>query len=166
MGSRSSALRCLLFIYLAACSIFICGCGTPAVMIGLRAEYPAQRFILIIDPMPAAFVPVDSLQPTLRWESFPRVWDIENKIGTVADVSYQLRISGDVFNYSRDGLKEPCHKIETSLEPSKKYLWTVRACFVLNGENRCTVWGAISKWEYWTFSHPNMWSYRFQAPGK
>ena len=168
MGLRTFTYRCLFFICWAACSVLLYGCGAPAVMIGLRAEYPEQRFILFIDPIPAAFVLVDSLQPTLRWESFPRVEDIENKIGTVADVSYQLRISGDGFNYnySRDGVKEPCHKIETPLEPSKNYLWTVRACFVLNGENRCTVWGAVSKWEYWTFPHPNVWSYRFQAPPK
>lgn len=170
MGSQSLTSRCLFFIFFVAWSIFLsislCGCGPPAVMIGLRAEYPEQRFFMFIDPIPAAFVPVDSLQPTLRWESFPRSKDQESKIGNVSNVNYQLRISAEGFGYTRDDLKEPYHRIETPLAPSKKYFWTVRACFELNGENRCTVWGALSKWEYWTFSHPNGWSYRFQTPAQ
>ncbi len=158
--------QALFFISCVICSICLCGCGPPLVTVGLRAEYPEQSFRLYLDTPPGAFVPVDSLQPTLRWESFPRSKDLEQKIGQVENVVYQLRILGKEFTYARDDLREPCHRMDVPLKPSEKYLWTVRACFELKGENRCTVWGALSKWEYWTFSHPNSWSYRFQTPAK
>jgi len=134
-------------------------------MVGLRAEYPEQRFRLFLDEL-AKFVPVDSLQPTLRWESFPRKKDFDAKIGEVSDVTYQLKIAGDGMLYSKDALREPYHTIDVPLKPSTKYLWTVRACFKLKGEPRCTVWGSVSKWEFWSFSHPNNSSFRFQTPAK
>jgi hypothetical protein len=133
-------------------------------MHGLRAEYPEQRFFFLVDAPPASFVEVDSLQPTLRWEPFPRKKDLEAGIGNVSDVTYQLRISSDGWYYEKDNLIEPRHTVDAPLKPSTRYVWTVRACFTLDGEPRCTVWGCVSAWEYWSFTHPNINSYRFKTP--
>ncbi len=85
------------------------------------------------------------------------------------DVRYQLKVSriGDpAWRYERTGLEEPAHAIEVELAPDTKYLWTVRACFLLGGEPRCTEWGAVSYWERQEVAHPNLSSYRFKTPRK
>jgi len=150
-------------------SAVLYGCGPPLVTRGLRAEYPAQR-LYFLDPPPASFVKVDSLQPTLRWESFPREQDLSSytkeELSRITAVTYQLRVAAKGWSYVRDNLSEPCHRVEDVLQPSTKYLWTVRACFKLDGEPRCTEWGALSDWERRAVSHPNVWSYRFQTPSQ
>lgn len=124
------------------------GCGSMS-SIGLRPEYPPLQkggFRLW-----GEFVEVDSLQPTLRWQGFPRAEDLEahgaEALERVEDVSYELRIWKTVNGYSgrlvyaREGLALPEHELETALEPASKYLWTVRARFVLDGLARVTEWG-------------------------
>ena len=141
-------------------SIILYGCADPY---GLRAEYPKRK--LFIDD----YVIVDSLQPTLQWESFPRDQDLtgKNKIsGQVSDVTYQLRISAEDWYYSRDDLPEPYHRIEVLLSPATRYFWAVRACFKLNGEPRCTVWSSLNYWGYAACRQPNPSSYRFETPAK
>lgn len=140
--------------------ITMCGCSTPHQNLGLRAEYPEQR---------AGYAQVDSLQPTLQWESFPRKKDQKSEIkilSQVSDVTYQLRIETKGWYYLKDDLPEPHHRIEVSLRPSTVYLWTVRACFKLNGEPRCTIWGSVSLWEHWSYWHPNSDSYSFITPAQ
>ncbi len=148
--------------------ILLQGCGAPAVNLGLRAEYPQQRFWLLIDSPPAAFVKVDSLQPTLSWEPFPREGDSEARLkidpARIREVKYELRISTEGWFYSREDLEQPYHRVEDPLQPATKYFWTVRACFYLAEEPRCTEWGALSGWERGMFYHPNIWSYRFRTP--
>ena len=141
-------------------SIILYGCAEPY---GLRAEYPKQKFSF------ANYALVDSLQPTLQWESFPRDQDLtgKNKIsGQVSDVTYQLRISAEDWYYSRDDLREPYHRIEVLLSPATRYFWTVRACFKLNGEPRCTIWGCLNYWGYAACRQPHFSSYRFETPAK
>lgn len=166
---RGDAIR-FRVLQLTICTLLstvLYGCAPPLVTRGLRAEYPAQR-LYFPDPPPASFVKVDSLQPTLRWESFPREQDFSSsskeELSRITAVTYQLRIANKGWSYVRDNLTEPCHKIEDALQPSTKYLWTVRACFKLDGEPRCTEWGALSDWDRKAVSHPNVWSYRFQTP--
>lgn len=145
------------------------GCGTPLVNNGLRAEYPRQRFFLFWDDAPAGFVTVDSLQPTLKWEPFPQKKEPGSEFksnGQVRDVIYQLRMASEGWFYAKDDLKEPWHKIEVPLKASTRYLWTVRACFKLDGEPRCTIWGSVSDFEYWSYHHPNGSSYRFKTPAQ
>jgi hypothetical protein len=49
--------------------------------------------------------------------------------------------------------------------PKRNRLWTVRACFRIGEEPRCTGWGAISDWEQSAVWHPNFSaSYRFETP--
>jgi len=158
-------------IAFAAAMLFIAGCGQPLVNPGLRAIYPQQRMILFIDPAPGAFVPVDSLRPTLKWESFPRSRDLKGNRADfyrrIEGVSYELVLAEVGFPdwiYRRSGLKEASHKIEAPLKSRAKYLWTVRACFRIGEEPRCTEWGAISDWEKSALWHPNFASYRFETP--
>jgi len=150
-------------------SAVLYGCGPPLVTRGLRAEYPAQR-LYFPDPPPASFVKVDSLQPTLRWESFPREQDLSSytkeELSRITEVTYQLRIETKGWSYVKDDLSEPYHRVEVVLQFSTKYLWTVRACFKLDGEPRCTEWGAVSDWGRKAVCHPNFWSYRFQTPSQ
>ncbi len=101
------------------------------------------------------FSEVDSLQPTLSWEVFPRPIDLTvEKKGGFNNVTYDLRIwraEGSGRNrflehpaeivYERRGLREPSHTIEQPLKPSSMYFWSIRARFDLNGQPRVTQWG-------------------------
>lgn len=103
------------------------------------------------------FVLVDSVQPTLQWESFPRAHDLTDSGGQeqqITDVRYELR----VFNtttppsghdsllipaqqvYSARNISDPYHKIENKLDICSDYFWTVRARFKLDGRYRVTEW--------------------------
>jgi len=171
-NGRPDLLRLIAATALSGALLILSGCGQPVYNPGLRALYPQQRMILFVDPPPGAFVPVDSLQPTLKWESFPRSRDLAGSMADVyrriEDVRYELVLAeaGALDRvYRRDGLKEASHKVETPLKSRTKYLWTVRACFRIGEEPRCTEWGAISNWEDSAVWHPNfLASYRFETP--
>jgi hypothetical protein len=103
---------------------------------------------------------VDSLQPTLRWEAFPRAEDLKAdktaKLADARDVTYEVRIwraerdcslaicfPGELA-YARSGMNEPVHTVEAPLAPDATYLWTMRARFELYGEPRATQWGVLT----------------------
>jgi len=96
---------------------------------------------------------VDSLQPTFRWEAFPRPEDLKvDKAGRLAvarNPTYELRIwrAEDYLPaelvYTRSRLTEPVHTVETPFAPDTLYLWTIRARFELNGEPRVKEWGGL-----------------------
>lgn len=171
-NGRPDLLGLIAAIALSGALLALAGCGQPVYNQGLRALYPQQRMILFVDPPPGAFVPVDSLQPTLKWESFPRSRDLAGSMADfyrrIEDVRYELVLAeaGALDRvYRRDGLKEASHRVETPLKSRTKYLWTVRACFRIGEEPRCTEWGAISNWEDSAVWHPNfLASYRFETP--
>lgn len=112
------------------------------------------------------FVPVDDLQPTLRWESFPRPVDVAGlggQAGRFGDVRYEVVVYDNLavdFEssqrvYRRTELAEPSHRIEQALQPCGQYFWTVRAHFRVDGWPRVTEWtGAYDAlpstkpWEY------------------
>jgi hypothetical protein len=50
----------------------------------------------------------------------------------------------DVLVYSRSNLEQASHKLETALEPSSPYYWSVRAHFVEQGKDRITEWSRRS----------------------
>jgi hypothetical protein len=86
---------------------------------------------------------LDGLQPELRWEAWPRGFDIAAGSGSAQarDVRYQLRIYGEGgVAYERRGLTEARHRPERPLEPCRVYRWTVRAHFTLDGTPRVTEW--------------------------
>lgn len=140
-------LKCVLIF---AVSLFATSCSMKAPVFGLKPEYPENR----IDTDNIVFVKVDFLQPTLRWESFPRPQDlIEDKEGMLylmSNVTYDLNIwraEGDypyAKIYSKQGLREPYYQLEEPLEPCSKYFWTIRARFEIDSKVRVTEWG-ISK---------------------
>jgi hypothetical protein len=84
---------------------------------------------------------VNSLQPTLSWKPFKG-----------SDVTYDLKIwrSQDGNNhteliYSREGLIEADHALETPLQPDTCYLWTVRARYKMAGQTRFTEWATFTR---------------------
>ena len=145
------------------------GCGTKKV--GLQPQYPPVKkgtFALW-----GKFMEVDSLQPTLRWESFPRQEDRDadedGPLNRIEDITYEIRIwktitasSGELV-YARSRLTLPYHKLEKALEPSTKYLWSVRSHFMLDGHPRTIEWGLagfLLRFEV----VPNLSCFRFETP--
>lgn len=116
---------------------------------GLRPLYPEKPGSYSFSKIAT----VDSLQPTLRWEAFPRGADLEssgNHLARARNIRYELRIARTAdeaagiaaFNtvYQRDNLPEPQHTLEQPLEPGREYFWSVRARFELDGSTRLTPW--------------------------
>lgn len=118
---------------------------------------------------------VDSLQPTIAWQAFPRASDIKRvpeQMSLVKDVRYDLVIAaeknsspGEII-YQREGLMENSHKLEISLSPGKLYYWTVRARFELDGRKKLTEWSTTQKFSHKNIAVPNYYSYRFKTPKK
>jgi len=101
------------------------------------------------------------IRPNLEWDAFS---------GLAEDVTYDLRIwrskigwrqvqQGSVV-YERQGITQPSHQIEMTLEPSTHYLWAVRAHFKLNDQIQITPWsyeiaaGALDEPQYYHFWTP------------
>lgn len=135
--------------------LLLIGACAPGAVIGLRPEYPpiGQLF----GKTGYDFVEVDSLQPTLRWEAFPRARDRaadKDTLDGLATVAYDLQIwrAGYTFQYpaervyAKRGLTEPYHRVEQPLAPATRYSWTVRARFQVNGKPRVTEW-SMYEWE-------------------
>lgn len=110
----------------------------------IRAKYGWDDFLGLSPRIPAEFLilaqsRVDSLQPTMSWEPFPG-----------SNVTYDLkiwragRLGPDTLVYSRTNLDQPTHKVETALEPSSLYYWSVRAHFSEQGRERITDWSRRS----------------------
>ena len=145
----SMRLKCILIF---AVLLFATSCSMKGPVFGLKPEYPENR----IDTDEIVFVEVDSLQPTFRWESFPRPQDLiedkEGMLNLMRNVTYDLKIwsaeDDDPYAiiYSKQGLREPYYKLDEPLEPCSKYFWTIRARFEIDSKVRVTEWG-ISKRE-------------------
>jgi hypothetical protein len=118
------------------------------------------------------FVPVDSLAPVFRWESFPRALDVAaagGAAGRFTDVRYELALYeaqriGVIYErgrllYRRAGLGEPQARLEP-LQPCGRYVWTVRARFRLDGEPRVTEWTGA----YNAFANQQPWEQRRGLP--
>ena len=115
--------------------------------------YPMYPKLDCLSYYGCSFVETDSLQPTLRWEQFPREVDLINTDATrnqFTDVQYELRIfqleqkrgtSAKIkqIYYTRD-IPQAHHKVEIELNACTSYVWTVRARFKLNGKTRVTEW--------------------------
>ena len=153
----------------------LAGCSTVTIA-GLKPIYPQP----VRGDSGEDIFEVDSLQPTFRWESFPRPEDLRNVedglLGRFHNVTYDLKIwrvqDGLPVQaiYSREGLPEPSHKIEKPLVPSTEYVWSVRARFEVDGGTRVTEWAGIWRSRIDQRSsvvpnHPNHPTYyRFKTP--
>src|SRR5215467_11939981 len=75
--------------------------------------------------------------------------DIGGHLANARGVTYEIRIwSADDWYpvelvYARAGLSEPVHTLETPLAPDTLYLWTIRARFDLDGQQRVTEWAFL-----------------------
>lgn len=92
---------------------------------------------------------MDSLQPTLEWQRFPREQDLfrsPEEMARVKDVTYELIVARAEHGvpakipYRREGLADSKHRLETPLAAGQGYFWTVRARFQLDGRQRVTEW--------------------------
>lgn len=162
----------LLWPVLPACTT------THQSVFGLQPEYPEVLF----SQGKIVFVEIDSLQPTFKWESFPRPKDIEadreGLLGQISEVTYDLKVwHAEGLIYSREGLPDPYHKFERVLPPSHNFIWTIRARFKLDGQPRVTEWGMsqypqrISRKKYGPSIRrsrviPNPNYYRFKTPAR
>lgn len=141
------------------------GCARPVPAAGLR-PLPLQK---TFDPIVREMT---SLQPTLRWEAFPRPEDLKvdkaAKLAAARNPTYELRVwrAEQDFPaelvYARSGLAEPVHTIEAPLTPETLYLWTVRARFELDGQPR---WGVMTGMRpFRPVEIPDPGFYRFKTP--
>jgi hypothetical protein len=180
-GTRPSSATTQVFLCLVGI-IWVTGCASALPVSGLRPEYPEAR---------QKFVEVDSPQPTLRWEAFPRpqdrAADIEGVLGRIREVTYDLQIwradespvqsvGGQQLTdypselvYFRRSLPVPWHRVEEPLEPSTKYFWAIRARFELDGLPRVTQWGVAAPnvsdpRVVWGPLVPSPFHYRFKTP--
>jgi hypothetical protein len=97
-------------------------------------------------------VKLDSLQPTFRWEEFPRTYDLPpDSASKISSVSYDFRIydadhlndrmvAGQKIVVRETGLATPSYQPANPLKPCAVYFWTVRAHFKLDGSTRVTEW--------------------------
>jgi len=154
---------------LTALLLMLTACGTPRA--GLQAEYPpAQRstFSLFAD-----FAQVETLTPTLRWQTIGQVLMEKNErkltLSELTDITFELRIwetatdySGNLV-YSRTGIKTPYHTLEEPLYPNSKFLWSVRAHFTTEGKKRISEWG-MTGFLLQEEPVPNPSCFRFKTP--
>jgi len=96
------------------------------------------------------YPPVNSAQPVLRWEAFPRPRDAspenEQVLRSISDVTYDVKIWEAPHNYPERlvedaaGLGTPAYRPRAPLTPHSRYYWTMRARYRLNGEPQVTRW--------------------------
>jgi len=116
----------------------------PVLEKDIRAKYAQEDFFGVSLHMPNEFrlmveSRIDSLQPTMSWEPFPN-----------SNATYDLkiwragRLGPEMVVYSRTNLDQHTHTLETALEPSTLYYWSVRAHFSEQGRERITDWSRRS----------------------
>lgn len=163
--------HCFLLLIL---HFLLAGCAKEASVYGLKPTYPEAHHNFFVNNI--AFAEVDSLQPTLRWESFPNLdgheADKNEQRNRIGNVTYDLKIwrAGEKDQpveliYEQKGLSVPFHKVGNPLQPSTKYLWTVHARFEIDGKLRVTEWGRTEFGEFLNSDTvPKLNFYRFKTP--
>lgn len=166
-----------------------------AILVGCSSDDVPPYGLLPIDPPfeRDEAAEVETLHPTLAWQSFPQPADIaldrQGRLRDARNISYELRLwqvedvpalaSLGLPVYVRTGLRQPSHRIESPLLPETIYAWAVRASFTLDGRPRLSPWGsgvmledpAFAKGHYSAArSNPfmsggtNLWLYYFETP--
>lgn len=131
------------------------GAGVPAPSDLLRPEYPPLRKCGLLcgaadHTYPGFTFPETETLPTLRWAPLREREDLQLDPGRVTNISYDLKLYGAERAktwwvpgrtvYERKALPSPSHTLEFPLEQCKRYMWTVRARFELDGQPRVTEW--------------------------
>jgi hypothetical protein len=123
------------------------------------------------------FSPVDSSQPNLRWEAFPRGIDREELdpavLAKIRGVTYDLKIweverceRGHLV-YARSGLAAPEHRLDEALAAGQRYFWSFRAQFTIDGNPMSTQWAMFNPSGCNLQQHhpiPSNRDYRFMTP--
>lgn len=118
---------------------------------GLAWEYPERKYRPTLSGDTAKwneFADVGSLQPELRWETFPRHKDqrLGNFIAGVSHVTYDLRLWESTSELPPKLLHEISdhptnhYRFDAALAPATRYFWSVRARFLQDGIPRATSW--------------------------
>ena len=135
----------------------IAGCGTSTVGLRARNTYNGVTFV---EPRGG-----DPLRPTLEWEPLPSASDRGgHRLTAPRNVTYELRMwkvwqqyppspmlvfaHSSALAYTRAGLLENRHTVETPLQAGSIYAWAVRARFDLDGQARVTAWSAWAPTEF------------------
>lgn len=161
-----------LLTMLTVLGILATGCIPQHPVVGLKPESPSIKYeasdLLLLRLEGVKETHVDIVRPTFRWEQFPRVQDhkvIDQSNRLIGAVTYELRLwkVGKGFSdyykyswmygrrdtdpgelvYSRQGIGQPEHTLETPLQPDSSYYWSVRAHFTLDGRRRATQWSQL-----------------------
>jgi hypothetical protein len=87
----------------------------------------------------------------------------------IENIIYELRVwnttagrSGKLI-YARKDLTQTVHRLQRPLEPGSRYLWSVRAHFLLNGRPRAIEW-SMAGYALRNEAVPNESCLRFQTP--
>jgi hypothetical protein len=132
-------------------TISLAACLTPT--FGLKPIYPKNE----CSEERLDFTDVDSLQPVLRWETFPPegIRSDAEQINNIRDITYDLNMwlsendSPSYQIYSKRGLTKPQYEMEEPLLPCTRYFWTVRARFLVDGKERVSEWGISARPWFW-----------------
>lgn len=144
---------------------------------GLAPIYPPTRGALTGDHFIGAvfeWYAVETLSPHLKWEAFPRPGDIAKApedMARVRNIRYDLLVAeeenmapGEVV-YRKDGLTSPDHTMIGALQSGRRYFWTVRARFDLDGQTRVTEWSSTHFAAREQITAPSRFSFRFRTTG-
>lgn len=145
--SRSAAGRRALFALV--CLLGLSGCGIDLPVNGLRPVHPAMKFgnSYSHPAVVEGYTVVSRRNLVFRWEPYTPPADFSS--GPV-QVSYDLRIwrvlDHDMAEliYRKDGLPDPWHELKGVLNANTRYLWTVRARILADGETRLTAWSRLA----------------------
>jgi hypothetical protein len=146
----------------------ITGCGKPA-MVGLYPITPpvARKGFSLL----AEFVEVDTLTPTFRWRplTLRAGHPTEIEAAKIENTTYEIRIWRVVRNDTGklvdlgEKLTTTEYRPEKPLDPGTRYYWTVRAHFMIDGQNRTTEW-ALAGYLLRNEAVPNDSCLRFKTP--
>jgi hypothetical protein len=115
---------------------------------GLLPITPSHQSSTKFKMFPLRSLPETGLTPTMRWEAFPgdnvtydlRIW----RVVYVDSIDKRVPTRGEAV-CDREGLAEPSYTLETALEPSTLYFWSVRAHFKADGKQQVTEWSKASR---------------------
>lgn len=155
--SKRHAAWLISILFLPVFVTLITGCAPKLRVPQINGLMPINPKVAVLRKTGSiVFTAVDSLTPILKWEGlappaeaeadkdalFERITEItyDLNIWKVGIIPYRPEAVEAV--YEREGLTKSVHKVEKSLRPGTRYIWTVRARFLLDGKSRATVWGA------------------------
>ena len=126
-----------------------------------RPLYPAVQYTSLWHQMRTnspgidiIYTSVDTRQPALKWETFPRPRDQKpanaEVIRQIGNVTYDLKVwetsngAPERLVYEVNGLNAPEYQLPNPLKAKTKYFWSFRARYTLSGQAQVTRWAFSS----------------------